>query len=71
VRAVDVRAPLLPTDRQRSLFADVPEVRRCRRCGRVLRDAGSIEAGLGPVCVRLYDAVADARRRREHVVDIH
>lgn len=41
-----------PIEGQRSLLADVPPVRHCRRCGLLLRKPSSIDRRLGPKCAK-------------------
>lgn len=50
-----------PLDGQLALVEGVPVVRYCRRCGRRLRSAKSIERGLGPTCYR-----AERKERNDH-----
>jgi len=45
---------------------------RCRRCGRVLKTPGSIEAGIGPVCLlreaaEAAEVVEKPKRKRAKV----
>lgn len=41
-----------PLNGQKSLLPDVPTVRRCRRCGRLLKSPEGIARGIGRDCLR-------------------
>lgn len=44
----------MPVDRARELTI---RYGRCLNCGRVLKDADSVERGIGPVCIKAFQQV--------------
>lgn len=44
--------PIKPLDGQKSLLPDVPTVRKCRRCKRLLTGARSVKRRMGPTCAK-------------------
>jgi ribosomal protein S27E len=72
-------------DGQQSLFAEVPTVRRCRRCGRPLLGAQARHHGIGRTCrqretaeraarplkqQRLFAMPPKPRRKRRHLMHV-
>lgn len=48
--AIELTGRVRPLEGQLSILPDVPPVKYCQRCRRMLRGERSIERGLGPTC---------------------